>query len=138
MAEKLGVYICSGCSIGESVDTEKLAKVATSEYKAAVCRVHPFLCSPEGVDSIRQDLAAGESGPAVDGVVVAENIVHDRADQDKRNLFRFTQNWNNGMLEYWNDGLKKQCASRMPYPVFQYSTIPSFHMAYKVDDHKKH
>ena len=71
-------------------------------------------------------------------IIGSENIVHDRADQDKRNLFRFTQNWNNGMLEYWNDGLKKQCASRMPYPVFQYSTIPSFHMAYKVDDHKKH
>jgi len=80
MAEKLGVYICSGCSIGESLDTEKLVKVATREYKAPVCRVHPFLCSPEGVDAIRQDLAAGETGPAVDGVVVAACSPRMKAD----------------------------------------------------------
>ena len=28
MDNKLGVYICSGCSIGESVNTEELAKIA--------------------------------------------------------------------------------------------------------------
>ncbi len=27
MAKKPGVYICSGCSIGDSIDTEALAKV---------------------------------------------------------------------------------------------------------------
>ncbi len=80
MAEKLGVYICSGCSIGDSLDTEKLVKVATGEYKAPVCRVHPFLCSPEGVDTIRQDLAVPESGPAVDGVVVAACSPRVKAD----------------------------------------------------------
>jgi len=56
MDKKLGVYICSGCSIGDSLDTESLVKVATSEGKAAACRVHPFLCSEEGVHLIRKDL----------------------------------------------------------------------------------
>ena len=67
MDRKLGVYICSGCGIGESVDTAKLANVATREFKAPVCRVHPFLCSSEGVEAIRQDIAAG----AVNTLVIA-------------------------------------------------------------------
>lgn len=59
MDKKLGVYICGGCGIGESVDTTKLAKTAASASKGAVCRVHPFLCGSEGVGMIREDLAAG-------------------------------------------------------------------------------
>jgi len=67
MSKKLGVYICGGCSIGASIDTEKLVKVATRDYKAPVCQIHPFLCGPEGVEMIRRDLAS----QAVDTVVVA-------------------------------------------------------------------
>ena len=37
MEEKLGVFICSGYGIGEALDIEALQKVATGEYKAAVC-----------------------------------------------------------------------------------------------------
>ncbi len=67
MDRRLGVYICSGCSIGESVDVGKLARVAESEYKATVCRIHPFLCGEEGVNLIREDL--GQS--ATNAVVIA-------------------------------------------------------------------
>lgn len=67
MPKKLGVYVCSGCSIGDAIDTAQLAKVAGGECKAAVCRVHPFLCGGEGCDLIRQDLASG----TVDTVVLA-------------------------------------------------------------------
>lgn len=67
MAGKLGVYICTGCSIGEAVDAARVAKVATSECKAAACRTHAALCGAEGCAQIRQDLAAG----TVDTVVVA-------------------------------------------------------------------
>jgi quinone-modifying oxidoreductase, subunit QmoB len=68
MAKRLAVYICSGCSIGETVDTSKLEKVATKECKVPVCRVHPYLCGAEGVQIIRQDLAADST---VDAVVIA-------------------------------------------------------------------
>ncbi len=67
MDKRLGVYICSGCSIGESVDVGKLAKIAESEYKVPVCRTHPFLCGQEGVALIREDLEQG----AANAVVVA-------------------------------------------------------------------
>jgi len=59
MDKKLGVYICGGCGIGESLDAKQLAAVATREFKAPVCRMHPFLCGTEGVGVIRQDVAAG-------------------------------------------------------------------------------
>jgi quinone-modifying oxidoreductase, subunit QmoB len=67
MDKKLGVYVCSGCSIGESLDVDALVKVATKEYKVPVCRVHPLLCNPEGVATIKEDLAAG----SVNAVLVA-------------------------------------------------------------------
>ena len=58
MPRKLGVYICSGCSIGEAIDTEQLAKVARGEYKIQATKVHPFLCGAEGVALISADLAS--------------------------------------------------------------------------------
>jgi quinone-modifying oxidoreductase subunit QmoB len=64
---KIGVYICSGCDIGQSIDTEQLEKVATGEHKVPVCRVNPYLCGKEGVEMIRKDIDAEE----VDAVVIA-------------------------------------------------------------------
>ena len=66
MADKLGVYICGGCGIGESLNTEALAKAAGG---VANCLVHPHLCGPEGVALIQADLA-GEP-PKANGVVIA-------------------------------------------------------------------
>jgi len=56
MEKKVGVYICSGCGIGDAMDVAKLEAVATSEYKAPVCRTHAALCGEEGAGLIRQDL----------------------------------------------------------------------------------
>ncbi|MCP4757168.1 MAG: hydrogenase iron-sulfur subunit [Proteobacteria bacterium] len=56
MEKKIGVYICSGCDIDKAVDTEKLEKVAANEYKVPVCKTHPFLCSQEGVQLMKDDL----------------------------------------------------------------------------------
>jgi quinone-modifying oxidoreductase subunit QmoB len=67
MDNKLGVYICSGCSIGESVNTEELAKIAKSDGKVASSHVHPILCGKEGVDIIRKEL----SEDTVNSVVIA-------------------------------------------------------------------
>ena len=58
MEKKLGVYICGGCSIGEGLDLEKLSLVATKEYKAPICKTHSAMCGEEGVNLIKQDIAA--------------------------------------------------------------------------------
>ncbi|GBE00142.1 dihydrolipoamide dehydrogenase [bacterium BMS3Abin07] len=55
MEKKLGVYICTDCGIGDSLDIEKLQNTA-NEYNPAVCRTHPFLCSQEGVQVIKDDI----------------------------------------------------------------------------------
>jgi quinone-modifying oxidoreductase, subunit QmoB len=57
MDRKLAVYICSGCGIGEALDIELLSKVATKDCKAPICRNHPNLCSQEGVQLIKDDIA---------------------------------------------------------------------------------
>ncbi|MCL6446919.1 MAG: FAD-dependent oxidoreductase [Armatimonadetes bacterium] len=67
MEKKMGVYICTGCDIGESLDLEALSKVAASEYKVPVCKTHPFLCSAEGAGLIKQDIA----GEGVNAIVIA-------------------------------------------------------------------
>jgi len=55
MEKKTGVYICSGCDIDKAVDTAGLEKVAKNEYKAPICRTHPFLCSQEGIQLMKDD-----------------------------------------------------------------------------------
>lgn len=55
MDNKIGVYICSGCDIDQALDVEELAKVATKECKVPVCKTHPFLCSEEGVQLLKED-----------------------------------------------------------------------------------
>ncbi len=64
---KTGVYICGGCSIGESLDVTRLMAVAQKEHKVPVCKTHPFLCGEEGRAIIRKDLTDG----VVDAVVIA-------------------------------------------------------------------
>lgn len=65
MDKRLGVYICSGCSIGDSLDVDKLSSVAARELKVPVCRTNACLCAPEGVAQIREDLAQGTVTTAV-------------------------------------------------------------------------
>jgi len=66
MDKKLGVYICGGCSIGDSLDLDKLSEVATKEYKVEICKTHPFLCGKEGAQLIAKDIEDG-----VNTVVIA-------------------------------------------------------------------
>lgn len=55
MDKKVGIYICSGCEIGKSLDIEKLSQV-TPEQNVAVCKNHSSLCSVEGFDLINNDI----------------------------------------------------------------------------------
>jgi quinone-modifying oxidoreductase subunit QmoB len=58
MDKKLGVYICTGCSIGDSLDIEKLSNVATKAYKLPVCKTHACLCAEDGIQFIKNDCEA--------------------------------------------------------------------------------
>ena len=67
MDKKTGVYICTGCGIGESLDIGGLSKVATKEGKVPVCKTHAFYCGAEGVALIKSDI----ENEGVNTVVIA-------------------------------------------------------------------
>ncbi|MCG8634049.1 MAG: FAD-dependent oxidoreductase [Desulfobacterales bacterium] len=54
MDKKYGVYICTGCGIGDTLDMEDLVDVP--EEEGINCTTHPFLCSKEGVALIQKDI----------------------------------------------------------------------------------
>lgn len=66
MEKKYGAYICTGCDIGGSLDIEKLSEVP-GKSKVPICKTHPILCSPEGVDLIKRDI----EGEGVNTVIIA-------------------------------------------------------------------
>ncbi len=53
---KVGVYLCSGCGIGETLNFDQLVQVASKENKVPVCKVNQWLCSEKGVEEIRKDI----------------------------------------------------------------------------------
>jgi quinone-modifying oxidoreductase subunit QmoB len=57
MEKKLAVYICTGCGIGDALDIDQLSNLATSDLSIPICRTHANLCSQEGAQLIRDDMA---------------------------------------------------------------------------------
>lgn len=53
---KVGVYLCSGCGLSESLNFDELVKVAAEENKVPVCKVNQWLCGSEGIDMIKNDI----------------------------------------------------------------------------------
>jgi quinone-modifying oxidoreductase subunit QmoB len=79
MEKKYGVFICTGCGIGEALDIDALTNVAQKEYKVSVCQNHSFLCGTEGVDLIKKNIE--EEG--INTIVIAacsKRVNHDVFD----------------------------------------------------------
>lgn len=57
MEPKTGVYICKGCEIGKSLNIDQLL-TETEADKQPVCKTHDLLCSKEGVEQIKADIAS--------------------------------------------------------------------------------
>ena len=55
MDKKYGVYICTGCGIGESLDIEALKGVASEEGFPA--QTHEMFCGKAGVEILKKDIA---------------------------------------------------------------------------------
>jgi len=55
--KKFAGYICTGCGIGERLDAATLEQVATRDGKMQSCKQHGMLCSKEGVQMIKDDIA---------------------------------------------------------------------------------
>ena len=79
MDKKLAVYICQGCGIGETLNIESLEKVATKEYKIPTCKSHPFLCSPEGLAMIKEDVES-EAANSLIIAACSPRVMYDAFD----------------------------------------------------------
>ncbi|MCC6347642.1 MAG: FAD-dependent oxidoreductase [Nitrospirales bacterium] len=67
MDKNIGLYICTGCSIGESVNVEKIVNIGKNALRVPVVKSHFALCGKEGTGLIRNDMQA----EGVNTVVVA-------------------------------------------------------------------
>ncbi|WP_020585407.1 FAD-dependent oxidoreductase [Desulfobacter curvatus] len=65
MDKKYGVYICTGCGIGDTLDIESLKSIPDDE--GVNCTTHPFLCSKAGVELIQKDIDEGKVNAMVIG-----------------------------------------------------------------------
>ncbi len=55
-SKNIGVYICSGCQIGDAIDTDKLGSLADQVSSVRLCSDHPYLCSHESREQIIRDV----------------------------------------------------------------------------------
>lgn len=53
---KFAAYLCAGCGLGDAFDFGAMEKIARKEGKMHVVRHHDFLCSADGVQTIRDDI----------------------------------------------------------------------------------
>lgn len=58
MDQNIGVYLCSGCGIGDAIDLDALSSVA-EESSVSKTITHDCLCSADGAQIIRDDVASG-------------------------------------------------------------------------------
>ncbi len=107
MAEKLGVYICEGCELAKSLDTQALAEHLTNgkySSQCAVVKTSAVLCAPEGVDMVAADIAA----EGLDGVVLCAC-----SPRSKWDVFKF------GATQVERVNLREQC-------VWSFQADPTF------------
>ena len=64
--DKLGVFLCTGCGIGDGVDVDKIMEAA-NEKGCAATLTHECLCAPVGVEAIKASI--GENG--LNGILLA-------------------------------------------------------------------
>jgi len=67
MEHKVGFYIDESCGLDERIDLDEVEKVATGEFKVAICKRIPDVMTEEGTAAIREDIA----NEGINTVVVA-------------------------------------------------------------------
>ncbi len=79
MEKKMGIYICTGCGIGDAIDVEPIKELVGEEFDISICKEHPFLCGSEGIELIKQDI----SNEGVNTVILcacSPRVNHDAFD----------------------------------------------------------
>jgi quinone-modifying oxidoreductase subunit QmoB len=64
--DKLGVFLCTGCGIGQAIDVDEVIEAA-NEHGCACTLTHECFCGPEGLEAIKSTVADN----ALNGIMVA-------------------------------------------------------------------
>ena len=64
--DKLGVFLCAGCGIGEAIDVDAVFEGA-EETGCACTLAHECFCGPEGLEAIKGAVSENE----LDGILIA-------------------------------------------------------------------
>ena len=64
--DKLGVFLCTGCGIGDALNADEVIEAA-NEKGCTATLTHECLCAPEGLAAIRESV----SGNGLDGLLLA-------------------------------------------------------------------
>jgi len=81
--KKTGIYICSGCEIGNCIDTDKLNQFVSDDQSVTLCKNHTSLCSIAGYDMIKKDV--GKEG-------LKNLILAACSPRQKTDIFQFEEN----------------------------------------------
>ena len=87
MERKPGVYLCSGCGIGEGVSVDELEQLATGDLKIPTCRKHEAFCTDEGVAVIAKDIEDGTINQAIIGAC-SSRVMTDRFNFNATQVIR--------------------------------------------------
>ena len=90
MADNIRTYVCTGCDIGECLNTQRLADVSSDEL-GVPAKVHTPLCVPEGLDFLRKDIEA-EGADQIAIVACSERGNWDVFSTDWLNVKRVERN----------------------------------------------
>ncbi len=128
MEKKIAAYICTGCGIGDALDIDQLSKVATDEKSIPICRNHPNLCSQEGVELIKKDIAddgvntliiAACSHRVMYDVFNFENCIVDRVNLREQVVWSQKPGDDDTLMmaeDYLRMGIAKVNAMQLPEP----------------------
>jgi quinone-modifying oxidoreductase subunit QmoB len=64
--DKLGVFLCTGCGIGDAIDVDEVIEAA-DDRGCAMTLTHECLCAAEGLEAIKSSVSENE----LDGILVA-------------------------------------------------------------------
>ena len=57
--DKLGVFLCTGCGIGDALNADKVIEAA-NEKGCTATLTHECLCAPEGLAAIRASVSGND------------------------------------------------------------------------------
>ncbi|MBN2481670.1 MAG: hydrogenase iron-sulfur subunit [Bacteroidales bacterium] len=83
MEKRTGIYICTGCEIGWSIDVDNICKSYAASTGIVFCKSHSALCSVEGSGLIAEDIER----ESLDSIVIAAC-----SSRYKTDVFSFGEN----------------------------------------------